>query len=444
MQAMPESKILVVEDDASMCESMRSLLGVHGFDVHTSHTVQDARRTLMDRRFDLVLLDLKLDDQSGFAVMDHLKERALDTRIIVVTGLDSEQYAITALKKGAIDYLKKPVAPEALLASVNRELARLSRYRELRLFKDALSSASTAVVVSDPQGRIVYTNPAYEKLMHAGTPPGSADSARQHHDDDPRIDRQMRQTLETGRSWEGRVEIDDDRGRPIAVWKRVDAIVGAVRGETYGLALMYKMAASPTAGTGDEKFRNLAEMTSDWIWEVDGDGAYTYSNPVVEDLLGYRPDEIVGRTPFDFMPDADARRVKEIFQRALAAGETLNHVENLNRCKDGSIVTLETSAVPIVDAGGRVVGYRGIDRDISDRKRAADRLQQESEDLKQRLAGGNRLRGILHICAGCKMVRDEKGVWNDIETYIETHSDAAFSHGICPACARKLYPELYK
>ena len=53
------------------------------------------------------------------------------------------------------------------------------------------------------------------------------------------------------------------------------------------------------------------------------------------------------------------------------------------------------------------------------------------------------LSGFLPICSGCKKIRDDKGYWNQIEAYMKDHSDAQFDHGICPKCAKKLYPELY-
>lgn len=84
----------------------------------------------------------------------------------------------------------------------------------------------------------------------------------------------------------------------------------------------------------------------------------------------------------------------------------------------------------------------GIVRDISNRKR----MEKEREELIQRLQDAlsrvKKLSGLLPICASCKKIRDDKGYWNQIETYIRAHSEADFSHGICPECAKKLYPEI--
>lgn len=69
-------------------------------------------------------------------------------------------------------------------------------------------------------------------------------------------------------------------------------------------------------------------------------------------------------------------------------------------------------------------------------------LNQTNADLQKAMAEIKTLTGMLPICAACKKIRDDQGYWNQIESYISEHSDAAFSHSICPACARKLYPEL--
>ena len=72
------------------------------------------------------------------------------------------------------------------------------------------------------------------------------------------------------------------------------------------------------------------------------------------------------------------------------------------------------------------------------------RLRQEKEKLEGALAKVKKLSGMLPICASCKKIRDDKGYWNRIESYIGAHSEAEFSHGICPDCAKKLYPDFYK
>jgi len=66
-------------------------------------------------------------------------------------------------------------------------------------------------------------------------------------------------------------------------------------------------------------------------------------------------------------------------------------------------------------------------------------LEEKNVQLEEAIANVRTLRGLLPICAGCKKIRDDKGYWNQIEAYVESHSDARFSHGICEECADRLY-----
>ncbi|NOR80833.1 MAG: PAS domain S-box protein, partial [Methyloprofundus sp.] len=80
----------------------------------------------------------------------------------------------------------------------------------------------------------------------------------------------------------------------------------------------------------EERYRNLVENSSDWIWEVDQNAVYTYCSPQCNDMLGYRPEELLGKTPFDLMPPEEARRVGEIFQDIVVEKLSFSHVENIN------------------------------------------------------------------------------------------------------------------
>ena len=128
-----------------------------------------------------------------------------------------------------------------------------------------------------------------------------------------------------------------------------------------------------------ERYRSLVEIISDWVWEVDENGVYTYSNPRVFDQLGYTPDEVLGKTPFDFMLPEEVSRVGEIFGRIIESQKPFSSLENGARHKDGHIVILETSGVPLFDHDGHFTGYRGIDRDITDRKLAEEALMESNE-----------------------------------------------------------------
>jgi PAS domain S-box-containing protein len=132
----------------------------------------------------------------------------------------------------------------------------------------------------------------------------------------------------------------------------------------------------------EERFRSLVENTSDWIWEVDSKGTYTYSSPKVRDLLGYDPSEVLGRTPFDFMPPEEAERISAEFANIARDQKPFSELENVNLHRSRREVVLETSGVPILDSNGKLLGYRGIDRDITERKRTEAQLKQYSAHLE--------------------------------------------------------------
>jgi PAS domain S-box-containing protein len=138
----------------------------------------------------------------------------------------------------------------------------------------------------------------------------------------------------------------------------------------------------------EEKFRALVESTSDWIWEIDRNGNYTYVNPRVETLLGYTPQEVVGKSPFDFMLPDDAQRLKDGFTKILIEQAPIQTLENTNLCKDGTIKVLETSGLPFYDGHGEFAGYRGIDRDITERKQSEISIKRANRALKT-LSSGN-------------------------------------------------------
>jgi hypothetical protein len=87
-------------------------------------------------------------------------------------------------------------------------------------------------------------------------------------------------------------------------------------------------------------------------------------------------------------------------------------------------------------------GYQGIIRDVTDNKRKQIERERLILELQEALAEVKTLSGLLPICSHCKKIRDDKGYWTQLESYIHQHSEAVFSHGICQKCAQKYYPDL--
>ncbi len=125
----------------------------------------------------------------------------------------------------------------------------------------------------------------------------------------------------------------------------------------------------------EERFRSLVENTSDTIWEIDSEGVYVYVSPRVRDLLGYEPVEIIGKTPFEFMPSTDSEKVKVDFNQFKTAKKPFMNYKSIFIHKSGYPVVLESSGEPILNDDNDVTGYRGIDRDVTERVQAEKRFR---------------------------------------------------------------------
>lgn len=136
-----------------------------------------------------------------------------------------------------------------------------------------------------------------------------------------------------------------------------------------------------------DRFRNLAENSIDWVWETNEKGVYTDVSASVKDILGYEPREVLGRTISDLVPMKEVSRVTKALSTAMSARQPLKLVQMDNLRKDGRLVTLETTAVPIIDGQGRFSGYQGIHRDITGREQTDQRFAGDLVKLERTVEG---------------------------------------------------------
>ena len=174
----------------------------------------------------------------------------------------------------------------------------------------------------------------------------------------------------------------------LAFWLVFYSIVRTSLQEPYEAVIQATRAMKVSEG----KYRNLVEVTSDWIWEVNRHGTYTYVSPKVRDILGYEPEEILGKSPFDLMPPEEARSVAKGLSPLMQSGQPFQGVKNRNRHKNGKTITMETSGVPFFDDRGALAGYRGIDRDITEH----EKLEEQFHQSQKMEAVGTLVGGIAH------------------------------------------------
>jgi PAS domain S-box-containing protein len=188
------------------------------------------------------------------------------------------------------------------------------------------------------------------------------------------------------------------------------------------------------------QWRATFDSIPDWILILDLGCGIVKVNKALADSFGRHPREIVRSNcrgligevdwpceecPHTCVIESGAPRITDIFNRRL------------------SIFQVVTTA-PLLDGKDRIVGTTNVVKDISEKKRAELERETLIAELREALSRVKTLSGLLPICASCKRIRDDRGSWNPIEVYIHDRSNAQFSHGICPDCARKLYPDYFK
>ncbi len=142
-----------------------------------------------------------------------------------------------------------------------------------------------------------------------------------------------------------------------------------------GMSINARKQAEEELRRSEQRFRDVAEVSADWIWEVDATGRYTFVSEGVRLMLGYAPEEVVGRMPFDFMQPAEAQAVGAAFATIAGEKRAFSDMENVVLGRDGKAHITLTSGTPILDRDGHLLGYRGVDRDISARKAAEKRIR---------------------------------------------------------------------
>lgn len=194
----------------------------------------------------------------------------------------------------------------------------------------------------------------------------------------------------------------------------------------------------------EQRFQQVSESTGEWVWEVDPDGVFIYSNTAVESILGYRPDELVGKKRFheQFAPET-RDDVRHAALKELSEQKPIRGFVNPNLHKDGRVVILETNGMPNYNSAGEFLGYRGTCKDITMRRALEEERERLIAELQDSLVNIKTLKGLVPICSSCKKIRDDKGYWQQVEVYVAKHTEADFSHGLCEDCAHKLYPEYF-
>lgn len=177
------------------------------------------------------------------------------------------------------------------------------------------------------------------------------------------------------------------------------------------------------------------------VFYKDTRGLYLGCNAAYETLIGLPKAQIVGKTAFDIAP----KELADVYHEAdleLLSQPAIQVYETSVIQKDGTRYDVIFNKSTYVDAHDRVAGIIGVIIDITERKRADQEREHLITQLQEALANVKQLSGMLPICASCKKIRDDQGYWQQIESYLRTHTEAEFTHGLCPACAAETLEQI--
>jgi len=173
------------------------------------------------------------------------------------------------------------------------------------------------------------------------------------------------------------------------------------------------------------------------------EGSVVSWNAGAERLYGYQAVEMIGRSVSCLVPPHRPKELPEILE-TLKRGGRVEGFETVRLGKAGQPIQVLMTVSPVKDDGGGTVGASSVERDISRRKREESERLKLIDELTASLAQVKTLSGLLPICSGCKKIRNDAGYWQQVETYLKEHSNAEFTHSLCPECVTRLYPEYHQ
>jgi PAS domain S-box-containing protein len=205
---------------------------------------------------------------------------------------------------------------------------------------------------------------------------------------------------------------------------------------------LYKHKMEEELRLSREQYRALLESSGAIPWELDTRGqVFTYLGPQARTVLGYPPEDLEKLEGFIVhIPKEHRARAKDFYLRAYKDSDSAE-IEYPVISSTGDTIWLRDTATFTASVDGSRI-LRGFMRDITRRKLAEDQRELYIKDLQEALEKIKRLHGMLPICAWCKKIRDDQGYWKQVEVYFEEHSDAEFTHSICPDCKGKMEGEL--
>jgi len=387
-------RVLLIEDNPGdkrlLQEALKEIENVQ-IELEWADRLSKGIELLENKTFDAILLDLSLPDSTGIDTFNSIHKKAPLIPILVLTGLNSEEIATKAVKAGAQDYLVKGNFSGSLLVRALRySIERTKLIQDLRKSKEyaekLLKGTPSAIFSVDVNRRIMDWNDeaaritgykAEEVIGKECTIFSEFPCKEECHLFSEKIKKPLLAKECTIRKKDGSI---------CAILKSADLLkdnAGNIIGGVESFEdVTDRKKMQEDLKESETRFKDITFSIADWIWEVDEDGVYTYCSDRVENVLGYSKEEILGKKPFDFMPKDEAEKIEKKFTQLSREKKPIIDLVNYNIRKDGTVICLLSSAVPVVNGEGNLRGYRGVNKDITESKETERKLLRAAEEWR--------------------------------------------------------------
>lgn len=400
------TRVLIVEDSRTAATLLERSFNSHGYHIDIAKTGQEALQLFKNVSPEIVVLDYHLPDTNGDRLLNEFYRIDPRCAVIMITADPNPELALKMMKLGARAYVRKPFDPEYLITlceSARRELSLLhietlleERTRELEeseaKYRFLADKMNDVIWTTDLDFNVTYISPSVNKVL--GFTPEECMRMAPREAITPEsltkvvdlLNAELKCDQEKGIDPERTVkfEMEDYHKNGSTVW--VECVVSAIRDSTgkmiglHGVSrdITERKLADEALYRSKERYRGILEDMEETYYEVDLEGKFTFFNSSIARTYGYSEDQIMGMSYKEYVDKENMKKVFSAFHHVYVTGETLKGVDWKLRNKDGKELFVEASVSLRRDSQGNPIGFKGITRDITERKQAADeRLRRE-------------------------------------------------------------------
>jgi PAS domain S-box-containing protein len=382
-------RVLYVDDEPSLLEIAQQFLEKDGeFRVETTTSARKALDSSSILSYDVVISDYQMPDMDGIAFLKAVRVQFGDLPFILFTGRGREEVVIDAINNGADFYLQKGGDVKAQFAELahkirqavarkRTEVAHRESERRLRLL---IQQAPAALAMFDREMRYIVASRRWIADYHLNDREILGHS---HYEIFPEISEELKAIHRRSLAGEILSSNEDKFVRQdgsvqwlaweVRPWYETGNVIGGII--IFSEDISKRKRAEETLQESEEKFRSIVETSPNLIWETDLQGKFRYMSPIVQTILGYIPEESVGKSILDLVPEEGRSAATEELMHMISSEGALSPIEIPARHRNGSDILLEIRPARLIGTDGRLKGLRGVAVDITERKRMEEALR---------------------------------------------------------------------